>query len=76
MNQFDGYLDALNLKNACKEMIENFEIYVEAYKMAAKYEKAYYDELVKEGFSEQQALEIIKHQGAFGALGPGGSENR
>ena len=39
-------------------------VQMEMYVEIAKLEKAYYDELVKAGFSENQALHIIAVQGA------------
>jgi hypothetical protein len=40
-----------------------FEQMVEAYHLSAKLMRARYDSLVEEGFTEPQALEIIKARG-------------
>jgi hypothetical protein len=39
-----------------------------SYPSIAKMSKAYYNELVKEGFSETQALHIVSSQGVFALL--------
>lgn len=71
MNQFDNYLDSIQLKEACKAIMDNFEAQVEFYRVSAKIQKAFYDELINAGFNEQQALEIVKYQGIAG----GGSQS-
>lgn len=49
----NALLDGLNNLKA------NMEHQMELYELIAKCRKKYFDELVKEGFSEAQALEII-----------------
>lgn len=63
MNQFEKELVKIQQKEAIKEYIESFETTLNLIGMAVKTQKAYFDELVKEGFTEDQALEIIKIHG-------------
>lgn len=39
------------------------------YPTVAKLSRVYYDELIKEGFSEEQALRIVMNQGIIARLG-------
>lgn len=48
------------LRNALNDMIANSETQLEMYGYIAKFRKEYFDSLVKEGFTEVQALEIVK----------------
>lgn len=48
------------LEMAIQELTSNLPIMIESAKISAKVLKAKYDSLTAEGFTEQQALEIIK----------------
>ena len=47
-------------KAALEEIKRNLPIIMESLEIQAKVKKGYYDYLIKEGFTEQQALEIAK----------------
>lgn len=53
----------LQIEMAIKELKANLPSMIEFGKLAAKQHKAYYDSLVKEGFTENQAIEIVKKHG-------------
>lgn len=63
MNQFEKELVKIQQNEAIKEYIDSFETTLNFIGLAVKTQKAYFDELVKEGFTEEQALEIIKAHG-------------
>ena len=48
------------IQEALATIIENMDELMELDKVKSKIRKNYYNHLIKQGFSEQQALEIIK----------------
>ena len=57
----------LQMEMAIKELKSNLPTMIEYSKIVAKQLKAYHEALVKEGFTEDQALEItIRHGNTYG----------
>jgi hypothetical protein len=50
------------IEKAVQEVSENFDAIIGSLKYQAEIKKAYYDELIISGFTEVQALEIVKAQ--------------
>lgn len=50
------------LETAMREMAENLPFLIQSSSIAAKMLKAKYDNLIAEGFNEQQAMEIVKNR--------------
>lgn len=48
------------LKQALDQLLSNFKEYKEFYEVRAELKKNYYDHLVKQGFTKEQALDIVK----------------
>lgn len=63
MNQFEKELVNIQNREAINDFMETFESTLRLIGVAVKTQKSYFDELVKEGFTEEQALEIIKVHG-------------
>jgi hypothetical protein len=63
MNQFDKELERINHRNAIKEAKDRLDMMIESIKIHVQIQKVYFDELVKVGFTEGQALEIVKAHG-------------
>jgi phenylacetate-coenzyme A ligase PaaK-like adenylate-forming protein len=55
--------EALNeMRSFVKDVIENWDAYREHLEFQAKSAKAFYDSLISQGFTEKQALEIVKNR--------------
>lgn len=65
MNIFDKALKEIEINQAYKEFIEGLPQVIQLCSMAAKMEKVYYDELIKEGFTNEEALRIVMEHGIF-----------
>ncbi len=50
-----------NLQEAILDIVNNMDAHIRAILIRSKLCRAYYMGLVKEGFTEMQALEICKH---------------
>lgn len=48
------------LRKAVNHIVEGFKEYQDYYEVRSKLKKHYYNHLIKEGFSKEQALEIVK----------------
>lgn len=48
------------LEEALVQLRDNLHTQLEMYEVIAKCRKKYFDDLIKEGFTEQQAMEIVK----------------
>lgn len=51
-----------NMYDAVGQMLEMMPLILEMAKEKSKYNKARYQSLIDEGFTEQQALEIVKNE--------------
>lgn len=56
----NGKLTTIEMEMAIDELKRNLPFFIQSAAVTAKVLKAKYDSLVSEGFTEQQALEIIK----------------
>ncbi|MBG9548404.1 hypothetical protein [Cytobacillus firmus] len=59
----NGKITNIEFQIMIDEMVRNLPYQIEAFKLNAKLIKARYDALKDEGFSEQEALEIVKARG-------------
>ncbi|TCO69522.1 hypothetical protein [Marinisporobacter balticus] len=59
----DIMLQKLQMEMAIKEMVKMMPEQIQLCKLVAEQQKIYFDELVKQGFTENQALEIVKVHG-------------
>ena len=53
----------LKMESAVKDMWDVLDEQIEVYKVIARYTKEYYKALLQEGFTVEQALELVKTQG-------------
>lgn len=60
----NGKITNIEFQMMIDEMIRTLPFQIEAFQQNAKLLKSRYDALVKEGFSEKEALDIIKARGA------------
>lgn len=65
MDLFNKALNEIEAENNFKEFIDGLPNLIKLCTMIAKSEKAYFNELVKEGFSEEQALQIVMAHGIY-----------
>ncbi|MCH5138924.1 hypothetical protein JMF89_17300 [Clostridiaceae bacterium UIB06] len=65
MNMWDKELNEIQAKEVLKQFIDGLPIYINQCSMIAKSQKVYYDELVKEGFTEEQSLRITMAHGIY-----------
>lgn len=56
----EGHKGKDELTDSIREFKEDMELQLELYEIVAEARKKYFDELVKQGFTEGQALEIVK----------------
>lgn len=61
--------ERMEFELAAESMMKALPALLGAYGAVAKASKQYFDELVKAGFSEAQALHIVSTQGITGGLG-------
>lgn len=66
--------ERLEMEMAAEMLAKTLPALLGAYGTVAKAHKAYFDELVKAGFSEQQALHIVSVQGVTGGLTGGNNK--
>lgn len=60
LTSFEGNKGKNPMKDAIFQMMEDIEIHKEYKKLKAKLDKSYYTELLAEGFTKEQALELVK----------------
>ena len=60
LTSIDGKGKKSEMRDALKMILENMDELLELDEVKSKIRKNYYDHLIKQGFSEQQALEIVK----------------
>lgn len=60
MDKANGKLTKIEMEMAIDEMRRNLPFLIQNAALQAEFLKAKYDSLVTQGFTEQQALEIIK----------------
>lgn len=60
VTQIKGNKGENPLKDAINEFKENLDMNIEYYNLVAKLKKEYFDSLKKEGFSDVEALELVK----------------
>ena len=70
----DYELELAKLKEGLKSFAENLKVYTDYQKTVAKLIRNYYQELVKNNFTEEQALELVKAHG-FMPLNKGSTLN-
>lgn len=63
MNQFERELNKIQAREALLDVKEQMPEIIATISVTAKILKTYFEELVNAGFSEQQALEIVKAHG-------------
>lgn len=63
MDMTDWELEMAKLRANQSRMVEGMEIVKGMYEAYAKQYKAYYDALVAQGFTSEQAMEIVKAHG-------------
>ena len=56
-------MDQIEVREKLEQMQNQFELNCDLYKQCVKTMKVIFDMLVEEGFTEQQALEIVKARG-------------
>ena len=59
---------------AMQDMIDNIDVFINYAGTAAKLNKVYYEELLHQGFTETQALELVKVHGMPVTPGVGGND--
>lgn len=58
-----GKINQIELREQLDEIKENFELQCDIYREISKQLRVIFECLVDEGFSESQALEIVKERG-------------
>lgn len=62
-NQFERELENIQQKEAINELKMSLPSIIESISLSVKIQKAYFEELVNSGFTEEQALGIVKAHG-------------
>ena len=65
MNIYKTTVKDMESKDNLMEFIDNLPQYIDMCIMIAKGQKVYYEELIKEGFTEDQAIKIVMAHGLF-----------
>lgn len=65
MDIFNKALNEIEIEQTLKDFTEQLPGYLKYCSMIAKQEKAYYDALVKEGFTAEQALYLVGQHGIY-----------
>lgn len=60
--------DKLKMETAIKDMWEVMDHQIKFYEVQSKMLREYYNALIKEGFTNEQALELVKNHGINGAV--------
>lgn len=63
MDQFEKAMKEIEFNQAKKDILDEFDITIQTFKMISKMEYEYFKALLEEGFTEQQALYIVAKQG-------------
>ncbi|GAA0115712.1 hypothetical protein [Clostridium senegalense] len=63
MNQFDKELYKIQQKEAMQDLKDDLNNIFEKIKVTVEIERRYFEELISQGFTDLQALEIIKAHG-------------
>ena len=63
MDNFKKFAQLMELKENMKDFIEQKDVILQMCDMVSQIEKMYYDALIKEGFTEVQAMCIVSAQG-------------
>lgn len=68
--------DKLKMEMGIKEMWGMLDTQIQLYEVTSRLLKEYYNALIKEGFTDKQAIELVKRFGINGAIGnDGGDKN-
>ena len=65
MDIFKKAINDIESKQNLNNFIDGLSQYADICTMIAKGQKAYFEELVKEGFTEEQSLRIVIEHGVF-----------
>ena len=65
MNIFNKAMNDIEMGQCLKEVIDGLPNYLKLCSAVAKQEKVYYDALVQEGFTSEQALILVAQHGIY-----------
>ena len=65
MDIFSKAMNSIEAKENLKNLIEELPDFLKVCSIIAKQEKGYYDALIKEGFTAEQALILVAQHGIY-----------
>jgi len=68
-------LEKIELENSVNDTLEMFPIWLKSIAAQTKLMRGYYNQLIKSGFTEQQAFELVKAHGCFPPMNAPSSKN-
>jgi len=63
MDQFEKAITEIEFNKNKKDVLDQIGLITESCDIIAKFEKIHFDALISNGFTKDQALEIVKFQG-------------